>query len=214
MESTIGNVEQGRTKSDKIRIANIGRRSASVKVIPLSPGLSAEVSPNPVPANSTSDLHYCVDTRKTGTQKWGKEQFLCQFEVNGERFPDTFRVNIFIRDDFTQMDESALKKAPCASADVSYFEFGEVAPGKPVLATFSLKNTGRSDMTLHKIDCDDKTIQIVTACPFVVKPGASVTIKAKVDTRRAAGEVLAILSVLTNSPSKPVLNLYITGNIK
>lgn len=214
MESTLGNIEQGRSKSDFVRIANFGRRNASVRVIPLTAGLSANVVPDPVPANSTAELRFCVDTRRTDGQKWGREQFLCRFEVDGKLYPDTFRVSAFIRDDFSAMDEAALARAACAAADVSYFEFGEVAAGKPVTAVFTIKNTGRSVMNVRKIDCDDAGVQVLTAFPFTVKPGASATVRARVNTRRDAGEVLAILSILTDSPSKPILNLFITGNIK
>jgi len=214
MESTVGNIEQGRVKSDRIRIANWGRRSATVKVIPLTPGLSANVSPNPVPGNSTAELIYSVDTRKTEGKKWGKEKFLYNLEVDGKVYPETFKVNIFIRDDFSQMDAAQMERAACISTDKSYWEFGEIEAGKAVTATFSVKNIGRSDMVIHKIDCDDMKVRVLTEYPLTLKPGASAIIKAKVDTRRASGEVLAILSVLTNSPSKPILELFITGNIK
>ena len=214
MESAIGNVEQGRAKSDRIKIANLGRRSVEVKVVPLTPGFSATVSPEPIPAHSVAELNYSVDTRRTDGLKWGKEQFLCQFEVDGERYPDTFKVNIFIRDDFSQMDAAALERAACVGTDKSYYEFNEVDAGKAVTATFSVRNIGRSDMIVHKIECDDAKVRVLTAYPLSLKPGATAVIKARVDTRREPGEVLSIISVLTNSPSKPVLKLFISGNIK
>lgn len=214
MESTVLNIEQGRTRADKVTIANIGRRSVSVKMIPLTAGLSANVYPSTIPGGSTAELKYSVDTRRTDGAKWGREQFLCQFEVDGERCRDTFKVNAFIRDDFSDMDEAAIARAPKAMAGQSYFEMGEVAAGKAVTATFSVRNIGRSEMVVRKIDCDDPKIEVLTRTPFALAPGASAIIKAKVDTRRGAGEILSILSVLTNSPEKPLLQLYITGNIK
>lgn len=214
MESTALNIEQGRVRADKVTVANIGRKSASVKAVPLTPGLSADVTPNPIPAGKTATLKYCVDTRDANPQKWGKEQFLCQFEVDGESFPDTFRVNAFIRDDFSDMDEATMARGPKASAECSYYEFGEVSAGKNVTATFTIKNIGQSDLLIRKIDCDDPKTAIISKLPGALKCGETATVKARVDTRREKGELLTILSVLTNSPEKPMLQLYITGNIK
>ncbi len=55
-----------------------------------------------------------------------------------------------------------------------------------------------------------------TKLPLTVKPGGKAEVKVRFDTSTLdyTGEVIEILTVITNAPSKPVLNLFITGNVK
>lgn len=214
MESTTLNIEQGRVRGDKVSIANISRKCISIKAITLTGGLSANVSPSTLMAGSTGELHFAVDTRRTDGAKWGHEQFLCQFEVDGARCRDTFKVNAFIRDDFSQMDDAQMARAPQLMAEQSYFEIGEVAAGKAVTATFTVRNIGQTELTIRKIESNDPKAVVLTGAPLTLKNGASATIRVKVNTTLEKGEVLSIISVLSNSPSKPLLQLFITGNIK
>ena len=50
----------------------------------------------------------------------------------------------------------------------------------------------------------------------VLKPGGKAEIKIKFDTSSIdyTGETIEVLSVITNAPSKPILNLFITGNVQ
>ena len=147
-------IDQGKSRSDRTTIANLSGSPLSVKAEKASAGLSISISPNPIPPNSTATLTYSVDTKKMAAVKWGKEKFTCSFAIDGKAYPDIFRVDAFIKEDFSGMDEEALKAAPAISAEKSYFEFGTINPGEKVTAEFTIRNTGSKELIIHKIESD------------------------------------------------------------
>ena len=206
-------IDQGKSRSDRATVANLGSSPASVKAVGLASGLSISVSPNPIPPKSTATLTYSVDTKKMDAVKWGKEKFICRFAIDGKAYPDLFCVEAFIKEDFSNVDDAAMKSAPVAEAEKSYFEFGTIKPGAKVTAVFTIRNTGKRELIIRKIESDSKNAVPLTKCPLTVKSGGSTTIKASVDTRGMKGESLSILTLITNSPKKPIMNLFITGII-
>ena len=54
-----------------------------------------------------------------------------------------------------------------------------------------------------------------TQLPLTIKPGGKADVKVTLDTGKLeySGEVIEVLSVITNAPSKPIMNLFITGNV-
>ena len=66
------------------------------------------------------------------------------------------------------------------------------------------------------IDSEKSAAEIQTKLPLTIKPGGKAEVKIKLDTAALdyQGEVIEVLTVITDAPSKPILNLFITGNIK
>lgn len=204
-------IDQGGAKSDRMQIANLSGKKMTIRPVNTSDGLSLKTIPSTVEPHSTATLSFSVDTRKMKTQKWGKERFTTQFEVNGKEYPEIFSVEAYIRDDFSAMSEADIEAAPVAESERSYFEYGIVAPGAKVTASFKIRNTGKTNLIIRKIDCDNKDTAPLTRCPLTIRPGGSATIKASVDTRSLRGETLSVLTLVTNSPKRPAINLFITG---
>ena len=52
--------------------------------------------------------------------------------------------------------------------------------------------------------------------PLTIKPGGKADIKVKFDSSSLdyTGEVIEVLTVITDAPTKPIFNLFITGNVK
>ena len=72
---------------------------------------------------------------------------------------------------------------------------------------------GKGEFVIYKADSDSRRVT-VTQLPSI-KAGGKGTLKANLDTKGLpAGEALFILSLTTNSPLRPIVNLYITGYIK
>ena len=77
-------------------------------------------------------------------------------------------------------------------------------------ATFTLTNKGKSDLQIYKIDSDSNRASVPSVPPLA--PGAKTTLEFTLDTAGLpAGEVLVLLTLSTNSPLRPLVNLYITG---
>ena len=216
MQTSIGYIDQGIAKSDQMQVANLSKNELVVETDTATPGLSVVVSPNPIPARSMARLTYTVDPSRMGGTVWGKQQFDVAFKLNGRSYSDKLSVTGVIKDSFDRMTREQIERAGIPVIDRSYYEFGQVKKGAKVTATYTLRNKGKSPLTIHHIDGQAGATVISTALPLVIKPGGKAEVKAVFSTASLdyTGEVIEVLTVITDAPSKPILNLFITGNVQ
>ena len=214
VETSIGYIDQGVVKSDQLQVANLSKSELTVEAVEVSPGLTVTVTPNPIPARSMARLSYAVNPAEMGGTAWGKQRFETSFRLGGKTYPDKLTVTGVIKDNFEKLSKNEVEQAAVPVVDRSYFEFGEVKKGSVVNATYTLRNKGKNPLVIHHIDGTAAAVQ--TQLPLTVKPGGKAEIKVKLDTGKLeyAGEVIEVLSVITNAPSKPIMNLFITGNVR
>ena len=236
LDVKVGNLSQGQQKSGEMLVANLGSTPLKLEFSGVSPNLELSVSPNPVPAGGTATLTYTVDADRAN---WGKTYYYATPVVNGKTLrasgsapaekmapgaeamlsdPNprlgTGKGEIgfwaFTREDFNTW--SAQQKAAGANPmfESSTFNFGKVKAGTKVRATFTLTNKGKSDLVIYKIDSDSNRTTVPATAPLAA--GAKTTLEFTLDTAGlTAGEVLVLLTLTTNSPLRPLVNLYITG---
>jgi Protein of unknown function (DUF1573). len=210
---SIGYVDQGVSKTDFIEVANLSSSSMEVVAVDCTPGLLINITPNPIPAKSIARLTYTVHPAYMKEKAWGKTDFSTRFTLNGIDFDQKFVVTATIKDNFDTWDKAQIARAAEPFIEKSYFEFGNVKRGKKVDAAFSVTNKGKSDLVIHKVECDKKGVTFITKFPYTIKAGSTGTIKASLSTSGLDGEVLYVLNAITNTPQKPMFNLFITGNV-
>lgn len=208
---SIGYVDQGSSKSDNMQIANMGHTDLRVETTETDPGLSVTVSPNPIPARSMAKVTYTVDLKQTSGNDWGKKSYGTSFLLNGKKADGRLTVNATIKDNFDDYTKEQLNSAPVPTTDKSYFEFGDVKAGKVAEYAYTIRNKGKDPLTIYKVEGQSKGLQVLTSFPVTVKAGGKADIKVRFDTSSSEGEVIEVVSVITNSPSKPIMNLFVTG---
>lgn len=210
---TMGYIDQGMAKSDGADIVNFSKSPVKVAFVPESEGFSAVISPNPVPAGGKARVTWTVDTKTISPKIWGSNTFKGGFSVAGKRVPGGISVTSVVKDNFSSMTKEQMEKAGCPVLEQSYWEFKEVRRGTVVEAQFKIRNKGREKLVIHQIAAKGKGFTILTKCPLEIASGAVSTVKVKFDTSTYDGEVVEILSVITNSPAKPIINLFVSGNV-
>ncbi|MDD2595092.1 MAG: DUF1573 domain-containing protein [Bacteroidales bacterium] len=210
---TIGYINQGEVKSDNIDIANLTTSDMRVESYETSQGVLINITPNPIPAKSVARLTYIVNSADMGSRKWGKQSFSTKLSINGKKYSDIISIDGVIKDNFKDLTKAQINNAPIPAIDRSYFEFGEVKEGKVVEATFVIKNKGKSELIIHKVENELKGVTYTTKVPLTIKAGAKGELKLKFNTSGCNGEVINILTLVTNSPAKPMMNLFLTGNV-
>ena len=215
-EVSIGYIDQGVVKSDQMQIANLSKSELTVETATVSPGLTLTVMPNPIPARSMARLSYAVNPAEMGRTAWGKQRFQATFRLNGKEMTDKMTITGVIKDNFEKMSKSDIERAGIPVIDRSYFEFGEVKKGAAVTATYSIRNKGKNPLVIHHIEGQGTASTVLTQMPLTIKPGGKADVKVRLDTASLeyGGEVIEVLTVITDAPSKPILNLFITGNVK
>lgn len=235
-----GNLSQGQQKSGEVKVANLGQKPMKVSFTDVSEGLSVSVDPNPVPARSTATMSFTVTSDRN---HWGLNYYYATPVVDGKVYkavvapsetassrdaalnvksqPNPLlgtgseKVGIFTvtKEDFSSWSKEERDRGSQPMADVSTFEIGKVRKGTKVEAVFGISNRGKSTLRIHKVDTDTPHASVA---PFGdLKPGEKGSLKVSLDTAEMpSGEVLVLLSLITNSPLRPIMNLYVTGWIE
>ena len=233
-----GNLSQGQQKSGTVLVANLGNKPLSVSFSDVSEGLSVKVSPNPVPAQSTAKLNYTVTADRN---HWGKNYYYATPLVDGRQYKALVsksaekepaaagaeaivadpnpelgagksRIGIFTytKENFSSLTDKERNEGSNPIADESTFSFGKVKAGANVDCTFHFTNKGKSPLRIYKVDSESSHVK---AQAFADVPaGGKGDLKVTFDTKGfPAGECLIVLTLTTNSPLRPIINLYLTG---
>ncbi|MCR5003492.1 MAG: DUF1573 domain-containing protein [Bacteroidales bacterium] len=214
-ETTIkgGNLSQDEQKSGSFLVANVSDKPAKISFEKVSPGLQISLSKTTIPARSTATLNYTITASR---ERWGKNWYSFTPVVNGMRFNGK-KVSIYAytKENFGSWDETKRKNGSFPMFDDgATFEFGQKKAGSKFEATFSFTNKGKSDFKIYKIDSDSRSAKLGHVSVPATKPGAKGSFRISVDTAgMPKGETCIIIMLTTNSPSRPIINLFITGYI-
>ncbi len=233
-----GNLSQRQQKSGTVLVANLGNKPLTVGFSDVSEGLSLRVSPNPVPAKSTARLDYTVTADRS---HWGKNYYYATPLVDGRQYKALVsptsekepvaagaeaivadpnpelgagksRIGIFTytKENFSNLTEKERNDGPNPMADESTFSFGKVKAGTNVDCKFTFTNKGKAPLRIYKVDSESSHVK---AQPFADVPaGGKGNLIVTFDTEGfPAGECLIVLTLTTNSPLRPIINLYLTG---
>lgn len=208
---SIGYIDKGTAKEDRTTIANLSSRAVLVEPAELPEGFFVSISPNPIPARSSAQLVFGADTRNMRADAWGKQTFEVKFRADGKLQPGKMVVKGVIKDNFSSLSEEQIKQAGTPAVEKSYWEFAAVQAGSRVDASFRIVNRGARPLTIHKVDATSSAASVATRTPISIAPGKSATVKVRLDTSSLEGEVVEILTLVTDSPAKPLVNLFVTG---
>lgn len=213
---SLGYVDQGSVKEDYVKFVNTGKASAQVSAEGLPEGLTVTFSPAVVPGRGQAEMHFRIDLSKFKPQIWGRKMFSFKLRVNGKIQPTEMLINAMVKDNFAGMTKKDMGNAPELVVDKSYFEFGQLKKGEIAEGSFSIRNKGKKTLVLHAINSQTPGSAIPgEACPIEIPSGKSYILKVRFDSSKikGSGETVDVLSVVTNDPGKPVLNLFISGII-
>ncbi len=209
-----GNLEQGGSKTGAVMIANISDKPLNLTFTDVSPRLTIKPSRNPIPANSTAELIFTV---KADRSIWGKTKYSATPLLNGKSHKNnkgktTIEVGAFTKENFSGMTAEQKGKAAMPRFETSTFNFGKAKVGESIKATFTFRNEGRDDFRVYKIDTDAESFSAgdIPATAAGTTRSFTVTINTKGMKR---GESLTIVTLTTNSPSRPIVNLFISGEL-
>ena len=208
----LGNMYQGKSRSDATSIANLGKKPVKVEVVSDDPPLSVTVSPNPIPAGTKASLSYTVNTA-VGEKKWGNSEYYASFVLDGTPAPEKIKVQATIAENFDGYTQVQKEKGPVPSFALGYWDLKEAEKGKVYDHTITVRNTGKSQLVIYKIDSDDGRTQALAKVPLKIAPGKSAEIKIKYDTSTQTGEFVSIVTLTTNSPIRPRLDFFLNGYI-
>ncbi|MGN1210922.1 MAG: DUF1573 domain-containing protein [Candidatus Cryptobacteroides sp.] len=205
-----GNLESGGSKSNAVTVANLSDKPLKVGFKDISEGLSLSVKPNPIPASSVATLSFTVSSVDG---LWGRNTYGATIITDGRPTSGTLNVEAFTKESFPEMTQAQKNSAPRPMFDASTFQTGKIKAGKKISAEWKFRNTGKESLIIRKVDADCKTLSLSSTT--TVAAGGSGTVTAEIDTSGyPSGELLIIVTLTTNSPTRPIVNLFISGWIE
>lgn len=236
----VGNVLQGGVKSTQVLVANIGKHPLKVGFERVSEGLELALSPNPVMPGATSTLTLTV---RPGRGDWGECTYYFTPVVGGkaqtlevvgpdpEKREDASQVLrsdsdprlgkggseigavVFVSEDFTKTDVKQRSLSPMPVFASHSFNFPPVKAGTPVHAEYPFSNGGKSLLHFHSAKSGSHGVSFEALRD--VEPGGKGVVSVDLDTSgMESGEVTVQLTLVTNSPEKPYVTLYLNGVVE
>lgn len=213
-----GNMDMGSQRSDKIAVANIGKGPLKLDFKDVTPGLELSAEPPTLLPGTTGTITYTI-TSEEG--RWGKNYYYFTPTTNGRvssavdsegKKLTAVGIWAFTKENFGNLSKEEREKGPVPVFTTSTYNFGKVAAGSMVNAVYSFSNKGKSTFVVHKADSECGGVQVEGIPP--VEPGRSCTFSVRLDTSALPkGETMVVLTLVTNSPSRPIVNLYLSGII-
>ena len=210
-----GNLEQGRQKSDAVLVANLSDKPIKVTFGDISEHLEVSVSPNPIPARSTAEMSFTVTASR---DLWGKNRYWATPQIDGKAYKNASgdsRMGFwaFTKENFSHMTELEKDAGSRPAFTTSSFDAGRIKKGDMIHAEFTFTNEGKDDFRVYKVDADTPKWSH-SDIPYA-KPGQKVTFRVHLDSSTMEkGESLTIITLTTNSPLRPLVNLFVSAVIE
>ncbi len=205
-----GTLRQGQSVSETATVANLGKKPLQVSWTDVSPQLTVSVDPNPIPSGSTATLSFTIRADST---LWGKTVYSATPVLNGKKADAPLEVLAYTQENFTSWSEGKREAAALPVFDASTVNIGIVPQGKALAVTFTCTNKGKVPFHIYKADVEDPALKAVSLPD--VSPGKKADMHFTLDTGALPkGENVIMISLTTNSPLRPVVNLFVAGEVR
>jgi len=207
----VGNLRQGDSRSGFVEIANIGEDSITLAVARTADNLSATLDRERLAPGAVGHLAYTVSTDRS---RWGKQHYFLALAVNGKvQKPELDFWTITI-EYFPSMTKEQKELAPRLQVEQSTWTIQNLKKGMKVSPEFTIYNKGTQTLKIYAAQSEDPRLTVVYS-PEKIEPGESSTVKLDLDTKKLEkGEQTFIVTLYTNSPSRPMAKLFVTGYLK
>ena len=205
-----GTLKQGLSISQTETVANLGTRPLKVEFTDVSKCLSIRVTPNPIPAGSAATLSYTV---KADPQVYGKAVYKATPVLDGKKASAQLEILAYTQENFASWTDAQRKNAALPYFDQSTFSMGVVRDNAPVEVVFQCTNRGKSALHFYNADTDSAALQLKEMSD--IDSGKKGTVRFTLNPSLLnKGETVIMISLTTNSPLRPVINLFVAGEIR
>ncbi len=206
-----GNLKQGQQVSEQVTVANLSKKSLQVTWANVSQELSLKVEPNPIPAGSTATLTYTVSANP---EKYGRWQYTATPVLNGQKADGTLEITTWTQENFAVLDQAARDKGPIPYFTGSTVNMGTAQKGDKLTAEFTCTNRGKSALHFYKADAESPALSLAEPLADVA-PSKKGSVRFMLDTSLLeTGENVIMVSLTTNSPLRPLVNLFVAVTLR
>lgn len=200
-------LKQGQSTSETATVANLGKKPLDVQFAQVSEHMRVAVTPNPIPSGSTATLSFTIES---SPDIYGRETYHATPVLNGKSSSAAIEVSAFTQENFDNLSKDDRNSAALPYFDNSTVSFDSVHSGEKIEVEFFCTNKGKKSLHFYKADGDVPGVTAV-ALPDIAS-GKKETLRFSIDTASLPkGENVIMVSLTTNSPLRPILNIFIAG---
>ncbi|MBP9019103.1 MAG: DUF1573 domain-containing protein [Bacteroidales bacterium] len=205
----LGQIQYGTISKGAVEVVNLAGNPIKISFTDFSKGFYINAVPDLVPENGKTDLIFSIDTK--AANNWGTTIFSASPVINGKKADRPIQIKATILENFADMSKAELDKAPLPIFRRSSFSFGEVNEGSTVKCSFDFRNTGKSDLIIRQIQYSEDGI--IAKYKDKIPASGSSKIEIEINTKNMSGEKNFVVTLVTNSPTRPIINLIISGKV-
>lgn len=206
----LGTLKQGRQVSQQSTVANLGNKPLQVDFTQVSPQLSVSVSPNPIPPQSTARLSYTVTADPA---LYGRNTYTATPVLGGRPATAPLEFLAWTQESFDSLSPKEKEQAPLPYFSASTADLGIVRSGERKEVVFTCTNKGKSPFRILKADTENPALQLLEAPE--IGPQEKGSVRFTLDTSALPkGEAVIMVTLTTNSPLRPQINLFAAGEIR
>ena len=206
-----GNLKQAQKISEQVTVANLGKKPLQVTWTDVSEELTLSVEPNPIPAGSTAKLTYTVSANP---EKYGRWQYTATPVLNGQKADGALEITTWTQENFAFLDQATRDKGPIPYFTGSTVNLGTASKGAKLTAEFTCTNRGKSTLHFYKADAESPALTLSGALADIA-PAKKGSVRFTLDTSLLeTGENVIMVSLTTNSPLRPLVNLFVAVTLQ
>lgn len=201
-------LSSGTLRTESVRVANLGPVSLTVSFADVPACLSLRLDPNPLPPGQEGSLSYTLSAPEG---EYGSVSYPVGLVLNGREYRG-LSVEGFFQPSFPPMSEKERREAPLPMFTNSTVSLGKLSAGKKAEAVFTCRNQGKNPYKLFKASTDSPSL---SPLPMADVPAQGKgEFRVQVDTKGLPpGENVLRISLVGNSPLRPVINLFVVLEI-
>ena len=204
-------IKNRQLKTGKVTVANLGKKPLKVTWANVSEELSLNVEPNPIPAGSTAKLTYTV---RANPSKYGRWQYTATPVLNGQKADGSLEITTWTQENFAVLDQATRDKGPIPYFTGSTVNLGTASKGAKLTAEFTCTNRGKSALHFYKADAESPALTLSGALADIAA-GKKGSVRFTLDTSLLeTGENVIMVSLTTNSPLRPLVNLFVAVTLR
>lgn len=209
----IGQLEQGTSRRCELQCANISKRKVTMEILSSDQGLVVISAPSSLSPGEKGTFVFEVNTALLERPLWGRNNFGVKLSIDGKIYENPIRVTTVIKENFTGLSEDERRSAALPTFSVSSGEYFSVKDGDILEKEFSFKNIGKGRLSFYKADCSEPE-RVKVDYPSSVEAGNGGKVKVTLDTKNSPkGENIVVITLITNAPSRPLVNLFMVYTI-
>jgi len=215
-----------RVKSNHISFARLNQNSVETKELelvndtdkPVAVGmrtvpkhLKVTVEPSTIPAKGKGKLIVTYNAKEANTYGFASHRIYLSLDGSKD-YKSSIGVSATIEEDFSKLTPEQLANAPVVSFTEKSHDFGEMQQGDKKDFTFTIKNSGKSDLIIRRVRTSCGCTAVAPSTKTIAA-GASAPIKVTFNSRGKRGRQSKSITVITNDPKTPTTTLRITSNV-